>query len=68
MSQWTHELRKSFGLISRHRSLAAALKAKAHNEAETRHYNAVSNPKKQVDGLRSVFLNEPTIIVTLPTH
>ena len=63
--RWTHELRKSFGMISRHGSLSAALKAKTRNETETTRYNAETDPAKRVDGLSSVWLDEPTILVDL---
>ena len=63
--RWTHELRKSFGMISRHGSLSTALKAKTRNETETKRYNAETEPGKRVDGLSSVWLDEPTILVDL---
>jgi len=63
--RWTHEIRKSFGMISRHGSLSAALKAKTRNETETKRYNAETDPAKRVSGLSSVWLDEPTILVNL---
>ncbi len=65
--QWRAELRKSFGLISRHYTLEAAIKAKARNEAETKRYQAEAkaNPSKRKSGTFNVWLDEPTILVDL---